>query len=67
MVYSGVCVWGGWMGVRGGAVSRIVGLPIFSNSIEKVTVPAATESFFYGFDYFRFCGFLLHSSFQCVD
>jgi len=55
------------MGVRGGAVSRIVGLPIFSNSIEKVTVPAATESFFYGFDYFRFCGFLLNSSFQCVD
>ena len=46
------------MGVRGGAVSRIVGLPIFSNSIENVTVPAATESFFMVsviFDFVLFC------------
>ena len=58
MIYSGVCV-GGVEGVHGGAVSRIVGLPIFSNPIEKVTVPAATESFFLWFRLFSMLWFFV--------
>jgi len=58
----------GISGEEPGAVGAIREEPgFFSNSIENVTVPAVTESFLYGFDYFRFCVFLLHSSFQCVD